>query len=86
MRGIAAELRAAGLRVECMDQPGHMNKKIKEAQHRQIPFMAIAGDREAVERTLAIRRRGTREQEPMAVADFVALVRRLVEERSLALE
>ncbi len=86
VRGIAAELRAAGLRVECMDQPGHMNKKIKEAQHRQIPFMAIAGDREAAERTLAIRRRGTREQEPMAVADFVALVRRLVEERSLELE
>ncbi|HUR28525.1 MAG TPA: threonine--tRNA ligase, partial [Planctomycetota bacterium] len=47
VRGLAQKLRSNLFRVECMDDPGHMNKKIKEAQHAQIPFMLIAGEREA---------------------------------------
>ena len=68
-----------------MLEPGHMNKKIKEAQHAQTPFMLIAGDREAAENTVALRRRGTRDQEDMAFDDFLAMVKRLRDERSLEL-
>jgi len=62
-----------------------MNNKIKEAQHLQIPFMLIAGDREAAEGTVAVRRRGTREQQVMPFAEFKALLGRLRETRSLEL-
>jgi threonyl-tRNA synthetase len=86
VRGLARELRAELFRVECMDEPGHMNKKIKVAQHEQIPFMLIAGEREVADRTVAIRRRGTREQEIVPFDDFLAMVRRLRAERSLDLE
>ncbi len=84
-RGLAAELEAEGLRVDCMDAPGHMNKKIKEAQQHQVPFMAIVGEREVEEGTVAVRRRGTREQEVMPFAAFRELVARLRDERSEAL-
>jgi threonyl-tRNA synthetase len=84
-RGLASELRNALYRVECMDAPGHMNNKIKEAQHLQIPFMLIAGDREVAERTVAVRRRGTREQVGMPFAEFQALAERLRSTRSLEL-
>ena len=47
VRDLGKRLRGDLFRVECMDAPGHMNKKIKDAQHAQIPFMLIAGDREA---------------------------------------
>ena len=83
--GLEEELQQAGLRVDCMVAPGHMNKKIKEAQHRQVPFMLIVGERETQEGTIALRRRGTREQEEMAFGDFLELVTRLRASRSAEL-
>ena len=44
--------------------------------------MAIVGEREVEEGTVAVRRRGTREQEVMSFADFQAMVVRLRDERS----
>jgi threonyl-tRNA synthetase len=85
VRKLSEVLRADLFRALCMDHPGHMNNKIKEAQHDQIPFMLIAGDREVAEGTVAVRRRGTREQEVMKFDDFVALIRKLRESRSLEL-
>jgi threonyl-tRNA synthetase len=84
-RGLALELESELLRVDCMDAPAHMNKKIKEAQHHQVPFMAIVGEREVEEGTVAVRRRGTREQEVMSFDDFKAMVVRLRDERSAEL-
>lgn len=81
-RGLEDQLTAAGLRAEGMLAPGHMNKKIKEAQHRQVPFMLVVGQREMEEGTVAIRRRGTREQEEMPFDEFLAMAKRLSEERS----
>ena len=86
VQGLAKKLQQALFRVDCMDDPGHMNKKIKEAQHAQVPFMLIAGEREATEGTVAVRRRGTREQVEMRFEDFVSLLERLRRARSLALE
>ncbi len=83
---LEAELRGDLYRVDCMDAPGHMNNKIKDAQQQQIPFMLIAGEREAAEGTVAVRRRGTREQQVMPFAEFKALLDRLRSTRSLGLE
>lgn len=85
-RQLATRLVAEGFRADCLDQPGHMNNKIKDAQHRQVPFMLIAGDREAAEGSVALRRRGTREQVAMPFETFLELARRLRASRSLALE
>ncbi len=85
VQGLAKRLQQSLYRVDCMDDPGHMNKKIKEAQHAQIPFMLIAGDREAAEGTVAVRRRGTREQVDMKFDDFVALIDKLRATKSLEL-
>jgi threonyl-tRNA synthetase len=63
-----------------------MNKKIKSAQQDQVPFMLIAGEREAAEGTVALRRRGTRDQEDVPFDAFLDLVRRLRSTRSLTLE
>jgi threonyl-tRNA synthetase len=86
VRGLAAKLRADLFRERCMDHPGHMNNKIKQAQHDQVPFMLIAGEREKAEGTVAVRRRGTREQQVMAFEAFVELAHKLREARSLELQ
>ena len=72
-------------RVDAMLEPAHMNKKIKEAQSQKVPFMLIAGDREAADGTVAVRRRDTREQEVVPFEQFLELIKRLRSTRALDL-
>jgi threonyl-tRNA synthetase len=44
---IANRLRKAKLRVEVDDRPERMQRKIRDAQARKVPYMTIAGAREA---------------------------------------
>ncbi len=81
-RKLSDRLAGELFRVRCMDQPGHMNKKIKEAQHDQVPFMLIAGAQEIEDGTVAVRRRGTREQQVMPFEAFLELARGLRAERA----
>ncbi len=55
------------------------------AQHHHVPFLLIAGEREAADGTVAVRRRGTREQDVMPFESFLALARELRSARSLDL-
>ncbi|MCL4140850.1 UNVERIFIED_CONTAM: hypothetical protein GTU68_042608 [Idotea baltica] len=79
---MAERLEDAGIRVDAKIAPTHMNKRIKEAQQHQVPFMLVVGEREVEEGTVAVRRRGTREQEVVPFEDFLAMVVRLRDERS----
>jgi len=82
---LEALLKAEGFRVDAMLEPSHMNNKIKEAQKQRVPFMLVAGEREAAERTVTVRRRDTREQETIPFEQFLALARRLRDGRGLDL-
>lgn len=84
-QGLAKRLRDEGFRVDCKDASSHMNKRIKEAQKLQVPFMLIAGEREAEDGTVALRPRGTREQDVVNFEDFLARARELQMTRALEL-
>ncbi len=82
---LESRLQAELFRVDCKNEPAHMNKKIKQAQRDQVPFMLVVGEREAADGTVAIRRRGTQEQEVVPFEEFLTLIRKLRAERSLDL-
>ena len=84
--GLAERLCAEGFRVDNKDASSHMNKRIKEAQKLQVPFMLIAGEREAEEGTVAVRQRGTRDQDEIAFEDFLTQVRALRASRALEID
>ena len=84
--GLAERLCAEGFRVDNRDASSHMNKRIKEAQKLQVPFMLIAGEREAEEGTVAVRQRGTRDQDEIAFEDFLTQVRALRASRALEID
>lgn len=84
-KGVAERLESELFRVDAMLDAGHMNKKIKEAQRAQTPYMLIAGEREAEEGTVAVRRRGTREQVVVPFETFLTMVRELRDTKSLEL-
>jgi threonyl-tRNA synthetase len=84
-RKLETRLQQELFRVDAMLAPAHMNKKIKEAQGQKVPFMLIAGEREAADGTVAVRRRDTREQEVVPFEQFLELARRLRSTRALDL-
>ena len=80
-RVIEARLRKARLRVEVDDRPERMQRKIRDAQARKVPYMTIAGAREAESQHVNVRdRAGNQTDEPLE--DFVQRVVQEVAERS----
>ena len=51
------QLAAAGLRVELDDRQEKIGYKIREAQLQKVPYMLVAGDREAADGTVSVRSR-----------------------------
>ncbi len=72
---MAAQLRAAGIRVEVDDSDDRMQKKIRNAQLQKVPFMLIAGDRDVEEGAVSFRYRSGDQDNGVPVDDAVARVR-----------
>jgi threonyl-tRNA synthetase len=81
-RTVELRLREAGLRVEVDARGERMNAKIRDAQLQKIPYMLIAGDREAQNEALAVRLRSGEDLGPLPVADVVARLAKEVAARS----
>jgi threonyl-tRNA synthetase len=71
---VAEHLRKRGLRVEVDSRSERMQRKIRDAQARKVPYMAIAGAREAESGHVNVRdREGKQTDESLeAFADRVA--------------
>ncbi len=82
---VAAQLRAAGLRVDVDDSSERMNKKIRSAQLMKIPYMLVVGDKEQEDGAVAVRTRDNVNHGATAVAEFVDRATTLVTTKSMEL-
>jgi threonyl-tRNA synthetase len=80
---VAAQLQAAGLRVEVDASGERMQAKIRQAQLNKVPYMLVIGDREAEAGQVNLRRRDGENVGAMGVADFIAMAQEAVRERRL---
>ncbi len=78
---VAAQLKAAGLRVEVNDSNDRMQAKIRDAQLQKVPYMLIMGDREVENEAVAVRLRSGEDMGAQSVADFSAMAQSAVAER-----
>jgi threonyl-tRNA synthetase len=77
---VVERLRKAHLRVEIDDRSERMQRKIRDAQARKVPYMAIVGGREADAEHVNVRdRSGGQTDEPLE--SFVQRVAEEVAER-----
>ncbi|HEX7945830.1 MAG TPA: threonine--tRNA ligase, partial [Phenylobacterium sp.] len=72
----AAELRAAGLRVETDLRNEKINYKVREHSLAKVPVIAVVGRREAEEGKLALRRLGSDGQQIVSLEEAVKLLAR----------
>ena len=84
-RQVKAELEAAGMRVEIDDRNEKMNAKIRDFANQKTPYILVMGDKEAEAHAVSVRTRAKGDQGSVAVQEFVARCRELVESRSVEL-
>jgi threonyl-tRNA synthetase len=71
----------AGLRVDTDFSGERMQRKIREAQTRKIPYMLVIGDREAESGTVAVRLRSGKDLGAMPLETVIARIRQEAENR-----
>lgn len=73
---VAAELRAAGLRVETDLRNEKINYKVREHSLAKVPNLLVVGKREADEGTVALRQLGSDRQQVLTLAAVVEQLQR----------
>lgn len=82
VRDQAAALQARGLRVQADDTSEKIGQKIRHhLWQEKVPFVAVVGDQEVADGTLAVRHRQDGDLGTMSLGDFTALVERMAAER-----
>ena len=82
---VAAQLKAAGVRVEVDARNEKMNAKIREHALQKVPFLLVVGDKEAESGRVNVRTRGKEKTEDMPASDFVQKIKKLIADKSPAL-
>ena len=81
--GFYEKFRAAGLRAELDAANETLNKRIRQAQTRKVPYMLIAGDREVEEEQVSVRLRSGENLDPLSVDQAVELIQSKVADKAL---
>ena len=82
---VKAKLEAAGLRVELDARNEKMNAKIREFTLQKVPFVLVMGDKEAASEAVSVRTRGKGDEGSVALVDFIARAKGLVDSKMVAL-
>jgi threonyl-tRNA synthetase len=80
--GLALELQQNRLRVEVAGTEESLSKRVRSAELERIPYVAVLGEKEVAESTVALRVRGTKESRSLSRAEFRSLVHERVRTRA----
>jgi threonyl-tRNA synthetase len=79
---VSDSLRADGVRAELDARSESVGRKIRDAELRKIPYMLVIGEREAADRTVAVREHGGADRGSLPIAEFAAELVAVTRERS----
>ncbi len=82
---VQAQLLAAGLRVVLDERNEKMNAKIRDLTMQKIPYVLVMGDKESAANAVSVRTRGKGDEGSIALDDFIAKTKKLLEEKSVSL-
>jgi threonyl-tRNA synthetase len=85
-RALRDRYRAAGIRAELDERNDTLNYRIRDAELLKVPYMAVVGQREVDQGTVAVRVRGAgRKQEILSTAAFLERLQQEIASRTLTL-
>ncbi len=71
---VTQQLVEQGIRVELDDRAESLQKRIRDAELKKIPYMVIIGDKEVKSNTVSIRARGEKDLGSMNLKKFISLI------------
>ncbi len=69
---LVKKFEAVGVRPVILEPGDTLGKRVREANEEKIPYTLVVGDKEVQAGTVTVRRRGSRDQNAMSVADFMS--------------
>ena len=72
LQDVAAQLRAAGIRVDVDTSDDRMQKKIRNSQKQKVPYMLIAGDDDVASGAVSFRFRDGTQKNGVPIAEAIA--------------
>ena len=75
-------MKAQGIRAELDSRNEKIGYKIREAQMEKVPYMLVLGEKEAQEKLVAVRRRDKGDTGAVPVGEFIAQVKKEIEEKT----
>ena len=82
LAGVMDQMRRAGIRTDLDSSDDRMQKKVRNAQLQKIPFMVIAGEEDQAAGAVSFRYRNGEQKNGIPVADAIAEIKKIVEERT----
>jgi len=79
---VIKQMRKAGIRAELDSSDDRMQKKVRNAQMRKIPFMVIAGEEDQQAGAVSFRYRNGEQKNGIPIKDAIAEIKKVVQERS----
>jgi histidyl-tRNA synthetase len=76
---LAADLRAAGLKVICSSEPGKLPRQFKLADRMGLKVVLVLGPDEAAAGKLAVKDLAKGTQETVAISEAASMVKRILE-------
>ncbi|HTK03807.1 MAG TPA: threonine--tRNA ligase [Alphaproteobacteria bacterium] len=76
-------LKNAGIRAELDDRNERLQGKIRDAQMEKVSYMLIIGDKEQEAESVAIRKRSGEDLGSKSVEEFVELIKKEIEEKTI---
>lgn len=70
------------IRVELNDQAESLGKRISISEKQKTPYIIVVGEKEVAEKTVAIRKRGVKEQETLAINSFIEKITTEIKEKN----
>jgi threonyl-tRNA synthetase len=74
-------LRRSGLRADLDDRNATLAARVRDAQQRHIPYVAVVGAREAAAGTVSVRLRNSRQNSAMSTGQFASLAQTVATKR-----
>ena len=71
VKEVLEKLKAAGLRADIDLRNEKINYKVREHSHAKVPAIFVAGGREAENKTITVRRLGSKNQETLDLMDAI---------------
>jgi threonyl-tRNA synthetase len=84
-RRVHEDLVREGLRAEVDDRDTTLGARVRDAQQRRVPYVAVVGDQEATAGNVAVRLRSSERLPSMSVEEFVQLLKAVVAHRGAGL-